>query len=81
MQELSIRSITNKRFKPMSGQAYPSFGYSKNVLEELGTPTGCNQVWVADTTYLRTEQEWCYLATVMDLHSRRIIGWNSFQSQ
>lgn len=76
MQELSIRAITNKRFKPMTGQAYPSFGYSANVLKQTGTPTGCNQAWVADTTYLRTEQGWCYLATVMDLFSRRIIGWS-----
>jgi putative transposase len=76
MQELSIRAITSKKFKPMSGQAYPGFGYSSNVLKEVGSPIRCNQAWVADTTYMRTEQGWCYLATVMDLYSRRIIGWS-----
>lgn len=77
MQELSMRAITSKRFKPMGGQgAHPSFGYSANVLKQTGTPSRCNQVWVADTTYLRTEQGWCYLATLMDLFSRRIIGWS-----
>lgn len=80
MQELSIRAKTGKRFKPMSGATCPSFGYSANVLKQIGKPTECNRAWVADTTYLRTEQGWCYLATVMDLFSRRIIGWSVSKS-
>lgn len=76
MQELSIRAITAKKFKPSAGLACPSFGYSANVLKQIGTPSACNQAWVADTTYLRSQKGWCYLATVMDLFSRRIIGWS-----
>ena len=34
-----------------------------------------NRVWVGDITYLRTWQGWLYLATVIDAHSRRVIGW------
>ncbi|NRA27740.1 MAG: DDE-type integrase/transposase/recombinase [Pseudobacteriovorax sp.] len=50
--------------------------YSPNLLRELGEPDLCDQAWVADTTYLRTDAGRCYLATVMDLCSRRIIGWS-----
>lgn len=34
-----------------------------------------NQVWVADITYVPTQQGWLYLATVLDMYSRRIVGW------
>ena len=34
-----------------------------------------NQKWVTDITYIWVEQRWLYLATVMDLYSRRIVGW------
>jgi len=38
-------------------------------------PKAANQVWSGDITYLRTHEGWLYLAMVMDLYSRRIIGW------
>ena len=40
------------------------------------SPTGPDQVWVADITYIRTWQGWLYLAVVIDLFSRRVIGWS-----
>jgi putative transposase len=39
------------------------------------TPTGINQLWVADITYIRLETEFVYLAVVLDAYSRRVIGW------
>lgn len=38
-------------------------------------PVSINQQWVADLTYLKTQERHCYLATVMDVHSRKIVGW------
>ncbi len=46
-----------------------------NLLNRQFNPKRTNQIWAGDITYLRTHQGWMYLAIVMDLHSRRIIGW------
>jgi len=45
-----------------------------NLLKEAQI-TGLNQVWVADITYIETKQGWLYLAGVLDLYSRKIVGW------
>ena len=47
-----------------------------NLLLHMAAPETMNQIWVGDVTYLRLSGKWYYLATVMDLYSRRIIGWS-----
>ena len=46
-----------------------------NVLDRQFTPAAANQAWVADITYIRTGHGWLYLAAVLDLYSRKVIGW------
>ena len=48
---------------------------SPNVLNRQFEQAMPNQVWVADITYIRTRSGWLYLAAVLDLHSRKIVGW------
>ncbi len=48
----------------------------ENKLLTFGLPTACDQVWVADVTYIKLGNRWSYLATIMDQHSRRILGWS-----
>jgi len=47
-----------------------------NLLNQNFNPLSENEVWAGDITYLRTHKGWMYLAIVMDLYSRRIVGWS-----
>lgn len=48
-----------------------------NILQRGFTVPRPNTVWVTDITYIRTWEGWLYLAVVMDLYSRRIVGWST----
>jgi transposase InsO family protein len=46
-----------------------------NRLAQAPQATGPNQLWVADITYIQTQEGWLYLAAILDLYSRRVVGW------
>jgi putative transposase len=48
---------------------------AENILGRQFNPTGPNQAWGTDITYLWTQEGWIYLAVVIDLYSRRVVGW------
>lgn len=47
-----------------------------NILQRRFDPQAHNESWVTDITYIRTHEGWLYLAVVLDLFSRRVIGWS-----
>jgi putative transposase len=51
------------------------FPIAPNLLERNFIAAAPNRIWLADITYVETDQGWLYLATVMDLYSRKIAGW------
>lgn len=57
--------------KPRSGAEV-----APNLLNQNFNPPGPNLAWTSDITYLRTGEGWMYLATIMALYSRRIVGWH-----
>ena len=72
---MRLMNITakRKRFKHYSRNTKPA--PAKNLLNRQFDPCRPNQVWAGDITYIPTHQGWLYLAIVVDLFSRRIIGW------
>lgn len=56
-------------------QVNPHHRYAPNHLQQRFATAHPNQVWLADVTYIATQDGWLYLAAVLDLHSRRIVGW------
>ncbi|WHY86804.1 IS3 family transposase [Neobacillus novalis] len=54
----------------------PNTGWSENILDRQFKASKPNQLWVTDITYIPTNEGWLYLASVMDLYSRKIVGWS-----
>lgn len=76
MRELGIQSRVGKAFRPTTTQADPTKQAAENVLDRNFTANAPNRKWATDITYLPTAAGWVYLAVVMDLFSRKVIGWS-----
>lgn len=75
MRVNNIKAKTKRRFKLttlQNSKALPS----DNILNQNFTASSENKIWTGDITYLWTKQGWLYLAVVMDLYSRKIVGWS-----
>lgn len=74
MRSVGLQGRRRRAFRATTNSRH-HFPVAPNLLARNFTATAPDQVWVSDITYLACEEGWEYLATVMDLHSRRIVGW------
>ena len=75
MQQHGIIATTKGKHRKAQA-AKNTKGFTGNVLNRDFTATQPNQKWVSDTTFVSTSQGWLYLATVIDLYSRKVVGWS-----
>lgn len=80
MKEMGLKSRVSKAFTPTTTKADPSKLPAPNVLDRQFDAERPNQKWVTDITYLPTLQGWVYLAVVLDLFSRKVVGWSMSRS-
>lgn len=74
MHENSITVKRNKKFKATTDSNH-SFNIAPNLLNRNFHADAPNQKWAGDISYVWTQEGWLYLAVILDLHSRRVIGW------
>ncbi len=75
MREQGLRGLPRRRaFRVTTTRTDPSLAVAPNTLDRDFSPPQLDQVWVSDLTYLDTQEGWLYLAAILDLGSRRIVG-------
>jgi transposase InsO family protein len=75
MREMGLQAKQKRKFRPQTTVVDENAPVSPDLLEQDFTAEGANQRWVGDITYLETSDGFEYLATVIDLYSRRVVGW------
>lgn len=79
MKKAGIRSTIMKKYRPASSTV--QVVERENLLEQNFETTTINEKWVADITYINTLRDgWCYLASVLDLHTKKIVGYSFSKS-
>jgi transposase InsO family protein len=76
MQRNGIRARGQRRFRITTTDSRHGLPTAPNHLDRNFTVAAPNLVWVGDVTYIATEEGWLFLAVVLDLFSRRIVGWS-----
>lgn len=78
MRDEGLRARRKRRFRPRTTDSSHGGPFAPNRLgRNNGPPAAPDSVWVSDITYLPTGEGWLYLATVVDLFSRRVVGWET----
>jgi len=75
MREHKIRAKMKRKFKATTNSKH-SHPVAENVLNQNFSPEAVNKVWAGDITYVWTGEGWLYLAVILDLFSRQVIGWS-----
>ena len=75
MRELGLQGKKRHCRQPRTTDSRHGQPVAENLLAERPAPTGPNQAWVGDITFIKTLEGWVYLAVILDLWSRRVVGW------
>lgn len=75
MRDNGIRAQHKRRYKATTDSKH-SMPVADNLLRRNFTPEAPNRVWTADITYIATDEGWLYLAVVLDLFNREVVGWS-----
>jgi putative transposase len=75
MQARGLRGRVRRRYRTTT-KSDPQHPVAANLLERKFTAPGPDQIWVGDITYLWTREGWMYLAVLIDLYSRMVVGWS-----
>jgi len=75
MREHGLQSHKRRRFRVVTTDSKHAHPLAPNVLERDFCATAPNQKWLADITYVGTDEGWLYLALVLDLYARKLVGW------
>jgi putative transposase len=76
MRHAALRARPRRRRVPSDTGVRSTNAVAPNVLDRTFTASSANHKWVADFTYLWTAEGWLYVAAVLDLFSRRVVGWS-----
>jgi putative transposase len=75
MRRHKIRAKTKRKFRVTTDSKH-NLPVAPNLLERNFSPEKPNQVWASDLTYIWTKEGWLFLAVVIDLYSRQVVGWS-----
>lgn len=76
MNQLSLNARTKKRFRVVTTNSNHNYAISCNRVNQDFYASYPDQIYVGDITYIRTNEGWLYLAVVLDLFSRKVVGWS-----
>lgn len=80
MREHGLGSRKRRPFRVTTTDSKHDFPIAANVLERDFVATAPNQKWLCDMTYIPTDEGWLYLALVIDMFARKLVGWASSES-
>ena len=75
MQQARLCGREQRRYRVQTTDSHHDQPIAPNYLAQAPKATAPNQLWVADITYIETRQGWLFLAAILDLYSRKIVGW------
>jgi len=79
MKKMNLRAKKKKKYRKTTDSNH-RYAVAENLLDQNFTAHAPNAVWVSDITYILTEMGWAYLVVILDLFSRKVVGWQTSMS-